>query len=136
MKKQLRLRSVFFYLLMVFCLCVSILPVNAEETGEVLPDNGIPVVYINIDESQGTIEDMIASEDHSVYCYGTISIEVPEGFHYSDFPDSVCESISDLSMSIRGRGNSTWSEMKRNLSRSNWIKKLRYSAWVKTNTGL
>ena len=108
MKKQLRLRSALFFLFMVFCLCFSIAEANAEETGEALPDNGIPVVYLNIDESQGSIEDMIASDDHSVYCYGTVSIEVPEGFHYSDFPDTVCESVSGLSMSIRGRGNSTW----------------------------
>ena len=73
-------------------------------------DNGIPVIYLNIDESQGTIEDMIASEDHSVYCYGTVSIIVPQDFHYVDFPDLACESFEDLVMSIRGRGNSTWSE--------------------------
>ena len=98
MKKQLRLRSALFFLFMVFCLCFSIAEANAEETGEALPDNGIPVVYLNIDESQGSIEDMIASDDHSVYCYGTVSIEVPEGFHYSDFPDTVCESVSGLSI--------------------------------------
>ena len=108
MKKQLRMRYAFLFLFIVLCLCLSILPVNSEENDEAMPDNGIPVVYVNIDESQGTIEDMLASEDHSVYCYGTVSIEVPEGFHYSDFPDAVCESISDLSMNIRGRGNSTW----------------------------
>lgn len=108
MNKQLRIRSVLLFLLMVFSLCFSILPVNAEEPGEPVPDNGIPVVYLNIDESQGTIQDMLDSEDHSVYCYGTVSIEVPEGFHYSDFPDSVCEGVSELSMSIRGRGNATW----------------------------
>lgn len=79
--------------------------VMAEES---MPDNGIPVVYINIDESQGTIDDMMNSPDHSDYCYGTISIDVPEGFHYSDFPDLACLSVTDLSMSIRGRGNSTW----------------------------
>ncbi len=77
-------------------------------SSEIKPDNGIPVVYINIDETQGTVQDMIESPNHSVYCYGTISISVPDGFHYSDFPDSVCESVTDLSMSIRGRGNSTW----------------------------
>lgn len=108
MKKQLRMRPVFLFLIMVLSLCISILPVSAEENEEPQPDNGIPVVYINIDESQGSIEDMIASEDHSVYCCGTISIDVPEGFHYSDFPDLPCDSVSELSMSIRGRGNSTW----------------------------
>ncbi|SCW26664.1 Ig-like domain (group 2) [Ruminococcaceae bacterium YRB3002] len=73
-----------------------------------IPDNGIPVVYLNIDESEGTIEDMIRSADHSAYCYGKLDIDVPEGFHYVDFPDNICESVSGLSMSIRGRGNSTW----------------------------
>ena len=67
-------------------------------------DNGIPVVYLNIDETQGTIEEMSRSFDHSAYCYGTVTIEVPEGFHYTDFPDLPCESLKDLAMSIRGRG--------------------------------
>ena len=80
--------------------------VHADD--EVKVDNGIPVVYINIDESQGTIEDMLGSYDHSVYCYGTISIDVPEGFSYSDFEDAELESIEEIGMSIRGRGNSTW----------------------------
>ena len=71
-------------------------------------DNGIPVVYLNIDETDTTIEEMNASVDHSVYCYGTISIKVPEGFHYSDYPDTDLERIEAVSMSIRGRGNSSW----------------------------
>lgn len=82
--------------------------VSAEDEETAMPDNGIPVVYIDVDESQGTIEDMLESPDHSVYCYGTISIKVPEGFHYSDFPDLECVSLDNLPMSIRGRGNSTW----------------------------
>ena len=44
-------------------------------------------MYLYIDESRGTIEDMINSTDHSAYCYGKLSIDVPEDFHYSDFPD-------------------------------------------------
>ena len=84
----------------------------AAKTAPVV-DNGLPVVYLNIDESRGTIEDMIQSGDHSVYCYGKLSIDVPEGFHYSDFPDLACASFSDLEMSIRGRGNSTWREPKK-----------------------
>ena len=77
-------------------------------------DNGIPVVYLNIDESQVPVEEMINSPDHSVYCYGTISIVVPEGFRYADFPDTVCESLEGLEMSIRGRGNSTWQKGEKN----------------------
>ena len=53
---------------------------------------------------------MIASSDHSVFCYGKMSIDVPEGFRYSDLPNNICKSLEGLSMSIRGRGNTTWSE--------------------------
>ena len=84
---------------------------NAEQNendNSVVVDNGIPVVYLNIDETDTTIEEMNASVDHSVYCYGTISIKVPEGFHYSDYPDADLESLEDVAMSIRGRGNSSW----------------------------
>ena len=108
MNMSLRKRPLLLFLMIIIALCVSILPARADEADDPLPDNGLPVVYINIDESQGTIEDMIESEDHSVYCYGSLSIDVPEGFHYSDFPDAACESVSELAMSIRGRGNSTW----------------------------
>ena len=91
---------------MIISLISGFFAVFAED--EAHPDGSLPVVYLNIDESQGTVEDMIASGNHSVYCYGTVSIEVPDGFHYSDYPDLPCETIEDLAMSIRGRGNSTW----------------------------
>ena len=83
----------------------------AQTAGNV--DNGIPVVYLEIDESKGTIADMNASPDHSVYCYGQVSISVPEGFHYCDMPDAACESVEGLAMNIRGRGNTTWNGKKK-----------------------
>ena len=105
---RIKMTSILF---IVCCIAAAVFlmprTVRADED-QVTVDNGIPVIYLNIDESQGTIQEMNASTDHSVYCYGTISIVVPEGFHYSDFPDAVCESLTDLSMSIRGRGNSSW----------------------------
>ena len=85
---------------------------HADED-EVQVDNGIPVVYLDIDETRGTIQDMISSVDHDVYCYGTIRIDVPAGFRYSDFPDRVLQSIDGMEMSIRGRGNSTWNKEKK-----------------------
>ena len=97
-------------LILLVSLCVPSFAAASDRT-EV--DNGIPVVYLNIDESRGSIEDMIKSGDHSVYCYGKLSIDVPEGFHYSDFPDLACVSFENLDMSIRGRGNSTWRESKK-----------------------
>ncbi|MBR0087204.1 MAG: CotH kinase family protein [Lachnospiraceae bacterium] len=107
----LRKRSYLFSLVSLLFLMLFLIPsafASSKEAEEVRPDNGIPVVYLNIDETQGTIEDMNSSPNHSVYCYGTVSIEVPEGFHYLDFPDNPCESLKDMAMSIRGRGNSTW----------------------------
>ena len=85
-------RSLIFsrFIAVLFLTCMMILAslmnagsIHAEEESPE-PDNGLPVVYLNIDESQGTIEDMLASKDHSVYCYGTFSVSVPECFHYSD----------------------------------------------------
>ncbi|MBQ1522636.1 MAG: CotH kinase family protein [Erysipelotrichaceae bacterium] len=108
MKRIPSIKTALFYLLSVILLfTVFVKPVKAEEAEPV--DNGIPVVYINIDESQGTIARMYDSVDHNVYCYGTISISVPENFHYSDFADKVLKSVDGLQMSMRGRGNSTWS---------------------------
>ena len=113
MKKTYRkIHYIFRWTMTVFLILASfsLIPaVYAEgEEEEPMPDNSIPVVYVYIDESQGTIEDMINSPKHEDYCYGTVSIEVPEGFHYSDFPDLACETMEDLAMNIRGRGNSTW----------------------------
>ena len=94
-----------FMAALIFLLSPSRVQADEEEEW---PDNSIPVVYIEIDETQVPIADMNSSPDHSVYCYGTVRIEVPKGFHYADFPDLACESTGSLSMSIRGRGNSSW----------------------------
>ena len=103
----------FLVLTLILVFAVFCMPVSADtedgSTDTQLPDNGIPVVYINIDESQVTIEQMYDSPDHSVYCYGTISIIVPKDFHYSDFEETALKSLEGLSISMRGRGNSTWS---------------------------
>ena len=98
-----KLKDILFLILLM--MCVFHVSVYADEQDV---DNDIPVVYLNIDESKGTIEEMHNSSDHSVYCYGTISIDVPDGFHYVDFPDTDLSDLNDMGMSIRGRGNSTW----------------------------
>ena len=84
-------------------------PVFAAAASAQIPDNGIPVVIIEIDESEGhTIDEMNASNDHSVECYGTIQIIVPEGFTYCD-TDISPASFGPVKLDyIRGRGNSTW----------------------------
>ncbi|MBQ9059973.1 MAG: CotH kinase family protein [Firmicutes bacterium] len=115
--KGIRRMSAAFLLTAIALACMICVPrpAFADDSGagesagpDETVDNGIPVVYLNIDEDQGTIEEMISSPDHSDYCYGTVSIQVPEGFHYVDLPDQACESVEGLAMDIRGRGNSTW----------------------------
>ncbi len=102
--------AVILLLLIVFIFAPA---AYAEDADGVMPDNGIPVVTVTIDEKAegyGTIDEMNASQNHSVKCYGTVKIDVPKGFHYSDYPDSKCESIGDSIMEIRGRGNTTWND--------------------------
>ena len=78
---------------------------------EDLNDNGIPVLYINIDESAegyGTIEEMNESPDHSVKCTGTVKLDVPDGYT-GDYSEEALKDTKDLKLEyIRGRGNSTW----------------------------
>ena len=112
MKKQ---NPIIRFTAVLFCACLLLLtvfllraPAFAED--EPVPDHSVPVVTVRIDESQGTIEEMLASSDHTVNCYGTVSIEVPEGFHYCDYPDLELKNYENLKMSIRGRGNSTWNQ--------------------------
>lgn len=72
------------------------------------PQNGIPVLYIDIDESQGTIDAMNSSPDHSVECHGTVSIKVPNGYK-SEYTGKKVSDIENLKLDyIRGRGTSTW----------------------------
>ena len=77
----------------------------------------LPVLYFNIDESEGTIEAMNSSEDHSVECYGNVDLIVPNEFNNdTTFRDEygTQKSLTALKLEyIRGRGNSTWSEDKR-----------------------
>ena len=80
---------------------------------EVTVDNGIPVVYVTVNGSEADIDAMHKSEDHSVSCSGTVSIDVPDGFHYADMPDSPCEDLPERAMTIKGRGNSTWGNVKK-----------------------
>ncbi|MGX8680253.1 MAG: CotH kinase family protein, partial [bacterium] len=73
----------------------------------------LPVVSLHIDEENGpTIQEMNHSTNHSVKCTGSLDINVPEGYQ-GEYTDH-CDSLSDLKLDyIRGRGNSTWTELKK-----------------------
>ena len=71
-------------------------------------ESSIPVLYFNIDESLGSIGAMNGSPDHSAECYGTVDLQVPEGFA-GDYDGGAQTSLDGLEIEyLRGRGNSTW----------------------------
>lgn len=71
-------------------------------------ESTVPTVYFNIDESEGTIAEMNASQDHSAECYGSMTIKVPDGFK-SEYTGKDAKGGTYQMEYIRGRGNSTWS---------------------------
>ena len=80
---------------------------------ELTEDPGIPTVYVNIDETDVTVEEMNTSPDHSVRCTGSLDIQVPEGYT-GDYLTEPAAGFKDLKMEyIRGRGNSTWDSIKK-----------------------
>ncbi len=72
----------------------------------------MPTIYVNIDESLGTIDAMNSSLDKSAECYGNIFITAPEGYICEYTGLAVEDSTLDLEY-IRGRGNSTWEAPKK-----------------------
>ena len=71
----------------------------------------IPVVDISIDETQGSISEMNADEDHNAECYGDLAITVPDGYE-SEYGGAQQDVVLPMEY-IRGRGNSTWSADKK-----------------------
>ena len=73
----------------------------------------VPVLYFNIDESQGTVEAMNDSPNHSVSCKGSLDIKVPKDFR-SEFQEGEIADMTGLELErVRGRGNSTWENAKK-----------------------
>lgn len=77
-----------------------------------LAKSTVPVIYFNIDETQGTVDAMNHDPDHDTECYGSMTVEVPDGYNceYANDKgktDNVKTETYDLEY-IRGRGNSTW----------------------------
>lgn len=114
LKKTGKLFGILLAVAMILIIGVISYADEADTAESALPDNGIPVVIIEIDEKEGhTIEDMNASKDHSVECYGRMQIIVPESFTCCDI-DITAENFGPAKLDyIRGRGNSTWSYAKK-----------------------
>lgn len=73
-------------------------------------ESSLPVVYLDIDETEGTISEMNSDPEHETECYGDMTIQIPAGYQY-EYEDKVSTEIQSDTYSmeyIRGRGNSTW----------------------------
>lgn len=70
-------------------------------------ESSLPVLYFDIDESITTINEMNSDPEHDTECYGSVTVQVPDGYksEYSD--DAFKTKTYDLDY-IKGRGNSTW----------------------------
>lgn len=71
-------------------------------------ESSIPIVYLDIDESDGdTIAAMNGDELHETECYGTMNVQVPDGYTSVDTGKALKGGSYKMEY-IRGRGNSTW----------------------------
>ena len=108
MKKRIIALLLAIILIIPNVTCISDVQAASIDPEYETPKHGIPVMYINIDESKGTIESMDNSTDHSVNCYGDVDIKSPAGYK-SEYTGAECSDLSGLKLEyIRGRGNSTW----------------------------
>ncbi|MGN0741364.1 MAG: CotH kinase family protein, partial [Candidatus Fimadaptatus sp.] len=75
--------------------------------------SSLPTLSFDINEDFGTIDAMNGSEDHSVYCYGNVRLDVTQELQekndWFSFISTENNPERDGTMRIRGRGNSTWS---------------------------
>ena len=100
---------------------------RAGDDVPLIPQHGIPLVIVYVNETPGDIEaaqandpdnvygniqEMNASKNHKVRALGQIEIRVPEGY-VGEF-GSVIPASGRVDLGyIRGRGNSTWTEEKK-----------------------
>lgn len=84
----------------------------AQGSDSAMQDNGIPALRLSIDPDE--YQKMIDSPLHEYRAVGaTISLDVPEGFT-GEFSTTELPDLVDLSLEyIRGRGNTTWQDLKR-----------------------
>ncbi|MBQ2643258.1 MAG: CotH kinase family protein [Eubacterium sp.] len=68
--------------------------------------SSLPVINFDIDENEGTVDEMNTSEDHSAECHGDMTINVPA--RYANEYVNNLQTASYPIEYIRGRGNSTW----------------------------
>ena len=78
-------------------------------------EDSIPLLDISIDESKGTIRDMLGDIEHETKCYGSMTLHIPAGYQ-EEYTGTVYEGpvLEEYELDyIRGRGNSTWGRSKK-----------------------
>ena len=86
---------------------------NGAEYKAIAYKSVLPTIYLEIDESNGTIDAMENSRDHSVKCYGDMRIEVPDDVAEKngwekDYVSVEKKDKTPGTIELRGRGNSSW----------------------------
>lgn len=80
--------------------------------------SSLPAVSIWTDDRYGTMEEVETSENHSVYAYGNMSVEVPDEMAEAhnwerQYISTENDSETQGTMHVRGMGNITWEEDKK-----------------------
>ena len=114
-------------LLALMAFALSPLPACAQDEVPLVPQHGIPLVIVYVNETPGDIEAvqagdpenvygnidaMNSSQNHKVRAFGQVEIRLPEGYVGEFGSAAATQGRVDLDY-IRGRGNSTWLEDKK-----------------------
>lgn len=70
-------------------------------------ESSVPVIYFNIDESEGSIAAMNQDASHETECYGDMTVQIPDGYT-CEYTNKALKTQTYSMEYIRGRGNSTW----------------------------
>lgn len=84
-------------------------PVNCNlDSGQyqiVAMQSDLPTLYLNIDESKTTIQEMNSDPNHDTKCSGEMRLDVPDELAAENGWDA---SYTSSSVTVKGRGNTTW----------------------------
>ncbi len=92
--------------------------VGEEYYSVVAMQSSIPSLFIQIDESEGSIREMNTDEAHSTFCYGDAALVVTEELASergwkTEYTSRENDNSTPGTVKIRGRGNWTWGQQKK-----------------------
>ncbi|MCR5628418.1 CotH kinase family protein [Eubacterium sp.] len=75
-------------------------------------EGSTPVVSFDIDKEVNTMDSINGSSVHTTMGYGTMNVNVPEGYKSPISKEKLTDKIYELEY-VKGRGNSTWLQSKK-----------------------